>query len=272
MTLEIKNSSKIINFEWDKERIQLLKDSFGKNLSDAEFDLFRYVCIRTGLDPFVKQIYPVKRKSKQSDGTWKDQMTIQTGIDGFRNISERTGRYSPGRESTFTYDSNGNLKSATSYIKKQTLDGTWHEVSATAFWDEYCQKNKEGNPTDFWKRMGHTMLAKCAEALAHRKAFPADLSGIYSEDEMAQSANVSVIEVTAEKTIEEPDLTMNELVKELESLGFLDEEQDVFISYIKSIQDVTKWSYRKCLTQFSKQPEKTQESFNNWKKKHNLAA
>jgi hypothetical protein len=126
----------------------------------------------------MKQIYAIKRGGK---------LTPQTGIDGYRLIAERTGKYAPGREPTYNYTESGALISATAYVKKMTDDGTWHEVSATAFFDEYCQRDGQGQPTQFWKKFRHVMIAKCAETLALRKAFPGDLSAIRTEEEMEQA-------------------------------------------------------------------------------------
>lgn len=173
------------------EKKQLLKDTFFKGATDEEFMLFAHACERSGLDPFMKQIYPVKRWDSKLG---REAMAIQTGIDGYRLIAERTGCYSPGREATYTYDKDGNIISATAYVKKMTKDGTWHEVCATAFWDEYCQKNKDGKPLAFWAKMPHGQLAKCAEALALRKAFPAECSGIYTKEEMEQAEIPTAIE------------------------------------------------------------------------------
>jgi len=184
------------------EKIELLKKTICKGASDDQFNLFLHACNRCGLDPFMKQIYAVLRKNK--DGSM--QMTIQTSIDGYRLIAERTGKYAPGREPHYVYNENKEIVSATSYLKKQTADGTWHEISASAYYEEYVQKFKNYNtqkdePSNFWAKMPHLMLAKCAEALALRKAFPAELSGVYTEDEMSQ-ADIVTIECISSEEVE----------------------------------------------------------------------
>lgn len=179
---------------FDSRQMTLLRDTICKGATPDEFQMFAHVCKKTGLDPFMKQVFPVKRWDAKLK---REVMTIQTSIDGYRLIADRTGRYAPGREPTFATKPDGSILSATSYVKKQTADGTWHEVAATAFYDEYCQKfadrsSGELKATKFWADMPHSQTAKCAEALALRKAFPAEMSGIYTKDEMQQSEAVEV--------------------------------------------------------------------------------
>lgn len=168
-------------FEFDDTKIELLKQTVCKKATDAELNLFLHVCKHTGLDPFMKQIYSIARGG---------QRTIQTSIDGLRLIADRTKKYAPGKESIYSYDKDGKLLSATSYIKKLTEDGQWHEVSATCFFSEYNPGNNQ-----MWKKMPHVMLAKCAEACALRKAFPAEMSGLYSDDEMKQAKDSDIVDV-----------------------------------------------------------------------------
>src|SRR5664280_2195161 len=83
--------------DWDEEQVRLIKDVLTTKLTDNEFSLFAQVCHRTGLDPFTRQIYAIKRR-QNVDGQWVEKMTIQTGIDGYRVIAEKTGEYAGGDE------------------------------------------------------------------------------------------------------------------------------------------------------------------------------
>lgn len=186
---------------FNQKQIDILKNSICKGLGFEEFEVFLMACQKTQLDPFMKQIYAIKRKSRKPDGSYGEVMTIQTGIDGFRLIAERTGQYAPGPEPTYFHDDKGNLQSATAYIKKQTRDGTWHIISASAYMVEFCQKTREGHPQGLWATMPRTMLAKCAEAQALRKAFPAEMSGIYTQEEMMQADNTHNLHVVVEEKV-----------------------------------------------------------------------
>lgn len=223
----VRENTQVQASELLESKKDLIKRTICKGSTDEELELFLLVCKKTGLDPFMKQIYPVKRWSTTEN---REVMSMQTSIDGFRLIAERTGNYSPGKEPTFTYDKDGKIISATSYVKKRTSDGTWHEVAASAYFEEYVQRKKEGRPTQFWERMPHVMLSKCAESLALRKAFPAELSGIYTQDEMSQSS----------KEEEKPVLYKEEISEEewakLDSLALSISDQE----YLKKLAEFVK--------------------------------
>jgi phage recombination protein Bet len=167
---------------YESSKVALIKDTIARGASDDELMLFLHLAQRSGLDPFSRQIYLIERQSNVN-GQWITTRQPQTGIDGLRLIADRTDRYAPGHEPSFTYDADGRLETATSYVKKW-VRGEWHEVAATAHYREYVQTKKDGNPTKMWTEKPHIMLAKCAEALALRRAFPAEMSGLYTSDEI----------------------------------------------------------------------------------------
>jgi hypothetical protein len=159
-----------------RDQVELIKTSICKGSTDDELKMFLHQCQRTGLDPFARQIYAVKRWDSQAR---REVMATQVSIDGFRLIAERSGKYA-GQVGPFW---------------------CW----GVARFKSYAQKTKDGSLTSMWSKMGDVMVAKCAEALALRKAFPQELSGLYTADEMAQ-ASVATEEPAPQKR-ENPHVT-----------------------------------------------------------------
>jgi phage recombination protein Bet len=170
---------------WTPEQTQLISTTIAPGCSNDELRLFAYACQRTGLDPFSKQIYAIKRAGK---------MTIQAGIDGLRAIAERTGQLD-GSETYWCGDdgvwADVWLNSKPPAAAKTVLHrkGAAHPFVGVARFADYNAGQ------GLWSKMPAAMIAKCAEALALRKAFPADMSGVYSTDEMDQA--VETVTVTA---------------------------------------------------------------------------
>lgn len=176
------------------ERLQVVKDVIAKGATDVELQFFAEVCKRTGLDPFMKQIYCIKRGSgDDEDGSGK-KITIQAGIDGFRVVAERTGKYNGQSEPQWCgpdgvwrdvwLDEEYPPNAARVAVYRKDWD---RPAWGIAHFAEYVQQDRYGKPARMWRKMPRGQLAKCAEALALRKAFPMELSNLYTPEEMAQA-------------------------------------------------------------------------------------
>lgn len=168
--------------QWTQEQTQLISSTIAPGCTPDELKLFSYACQRSGLDPFSKQIYAIKRGGK---------MTIQVGIDGLRSIAERTGQLD-GSSTEWCGDdgiwADVWLGKTPPAAAKTVIyrKGASHPFVGVARFQDYNAGQ------GLWSKMPAAMLAKCSEALALRKAFPADMSGIYTVDEMEQAETVTV--------------------------------------------------------------------------------
>jgi phage recombination protein Bet len=168
--------------QWTQEQTALISSTIAPGCTADELKLFAYACQRTGLDPFSRQVYAIKRSGK---------LSIQTSIDGLRSIAERTGQLD-GSSTEWCGDdgiwADVWLGSKPPAAAKTTIwrKGSTHPFVGTALFRDYNANQ------GLWSKMAAAMIAKCSEALALRKAFPADLSGLYSSDEMEQAETVTV--------------------------------------------------------------------------------
>ena len=179
--------------EFTEMQVSILTQLGVSGASRGDMAVFHHVCQRTGLDPFARQIHMIGRNTKDENDRWVKKFTIQTAIDGFRLIARRAvdkARESLEYEDNLWCGPDGQwldvwLADEPPVAAKVVVLRNSKRYPAIAKWSEYVQTKKNGDPVQMWARMSSNQLAKCAEAAALRKAFPQDLGGIYTDDELA---------------------------------------------------------------------------------------
>jgi phage recombination protein Bet len=161
----------------------LVRNTIAKDLDQKEFNLFMAVCKAHGLNPILRQIHPVK---------YKGRMVFQVGIDGFRLQAQRSNEYR-GQLGPFWCGADGIWKdvwtdndppaAAKVGVYRESLKDpntgeylvVWGIAKFSSFAKWFYDKDtKKKHLGEMWAAAPDNQLAKCAEAQAIRKAFPAE--------------------------------------------------------------------------------------------------
>lgn len=207
-----------------EHQVAILRQIGLEDATQGDLDLFFHVCRTTGLDPFRKQIYMIGRNTKLTEWVederaqngrrkverWVTKYTIQTGIDGYRrNVREAAKAYgdSLAFDGPFFCGEDGEWREVwpaktPPLAAKFVVIRNGERFTGIAHFDEFVQTNAvyEGSgqsrrkvgdePNSMWTKMPRGQIAKCAEALAYRRAYPDDFAGLILED----SAQSTVID------------------------------------------------------------------------------
>jgi phage recombination protein Bet len=192
---------------WDDSQLAVLHGSgIDKDVSEPELTAFLHECQRRRLDPFTRQIYLIGRYSKRER---RKVYRSQTSIDGFRLIARRAAdaaKETIEYEESVWYDTAGKGheiwldRGQPTGCKVVVLRGG-KRFPVVARFAAYVQTDSDGQPTQMWLKMPDIMIAKCAEALALRMAFPEELGGIYTDEEMGQADNPQHVQAVSVEVV-----------------------------------------------------------------------
>lgn len=164
-----------------KEDYELLCETMnGKDKPPAfAVKLLEDTCERTGLDWKTRQVYLMNRSGK-----WK----VELSIDGFRTIANSQDDYDGQTEPLWTMGEGQPWSDIPPdkfpYAAKV---GVRRKGQSQPTWGVAKYKDYRPKSGHMWDQFASTMIAKCAEMLALRKAFPQKLSGLYGAEEMVQA-------------------------------------------------------------------------------------
>lgn len=198
--------------QFTQEQRDMIRGKYAPGASEAEFSVLLEIAQTRKLNPITSQIYFINRGGKWS---------VQVGIDGLRALAQRSGLYGGQDEPEFI-----EVDARLVLCKVRVYRKDWDRPCVgVAYWEEYGAR--ASNP--LWKTLPHGMLAKVAEALALRKAFPEDTSGLYTSDEMDRDVHPARPPAPSREPVVTYDPPESLSVAALDALDFIEQQPAAYV-------------------------------------------
>lgn len=180
----------------------LCKSLFPGAKPDSVLMVWDY-CVARKLDPLKKPCHIVPMEVKiGSQYEWRD--VVMPGIYEHRTTAQRTGSYLGHSKPEYGPEIEVRGVKAPewcemTFYRWNILSGQRVEFPVTVFFREVVATNREGKPNARWSKAPIQMLTKCTEAAGLREAFPDEIGGEQTAEEMDGQRAIDVTVVEADK-------------------------------------------------------------------------
>lgn len=155
---------------------RLYQQKYGHFTLD-QFDFFLSQCDALDIDPRLPRFAMGKLIPSENPST--QEVVIQLGIMGYRAVAHDTGCLAGIETTEKHYDADNRLAAVTVTVYR-LVQGQKCAFSFTARYEEYAPISL----AQYRDTMPHHWLEKCAEAGAHRRAFPKQFANVYVQEEL----------------------------------------------------------------------------------------
>jgi phage recombination protein Bet len=204
--------SEVLKVDYSKEQalVETVRASIFPKSTDEQLMLYFHKCQTMGVHPLDGMIHPSVYKGNAGE---PDKVVFVTSIDVLRSRSTESGlddgidepEYGPEMD----FECEKETIQVPEWVKVRVYKkGVARPYTGVARWKEYYPGEKRGHQ---YRQKPYLMLAKCAEALARRLAFPKELDKLYTPEEM--EATTAMLAGIPDKSSTKPKVTPDQVTE-----------------------------------------------------------
>lgn len=167
-------------------------------------------CAARKLDPLKKPCHIVPMEVKVGDNKYEWRDVVMPGIYELRTTAQRTGDYLGHSEPAYGEEVEIKGVKAPAWCAMSMY--RWHAESKTkvefpvrVFFKEVVATKRDGSPNARWSKAPIQMLTKCCEAAGLREAFPDEIGGEHTAEEMDGQRAIDIVPLDEKPALVKPD-------------------------------------------------------------------